>query len=219
LRQLSALEKYRGGMVAYFLNRDLAEYQEIGPVRQVLETCQELHTLFINRPAPLPSPEWRAYEFKKMQLAIKVNEAARQFEVVFGLDVFGADITPVCFLAHSVSSAKHKPMMAQMTKTGARVFGPHTAIQVILEMTGASIVDRIRRCDNPGCHKWIMVTNAKRVTCSDACRFAKYQIQKNSRANDMRRSRELHKNHPHLKRQSSTRPAKTAKRKTHKGKP
>jgi hypothetical protein len=62
-------------------------------------------------------------------------------------------------------------------------------------------VDRIRQCENPNCRKWIMVTSTKRVTCSAACRFAKYQMQKGSRANDMRRSRELHKNHPQLKKQ------------------
>jgi hypothetical protein len=199
--------------LAYFLNRDLDEYKEIG---QILEGCQELHALYTKRPPPFPSPEWRAYELKQLSLASKITEVLRHFEIFLGLEVSELGISTVYFPAFPISSAK-KAVIAQFTKTGARVFGPHTAVQVILEMTGAGIIDRIRRCDNPGCHKWIMVTNSKRITCSDACRFEKYKKQKDSRANDMRRSRDVHKNHPHVKRQSSTRPTKTAKRK--RGKP
>jgi hypothetical protein len=204
LRQLSPVEKQRGELLAYFLNRDLAENQEVG---QILQSCQELHALHANRPAPFPSPERRAYELRKIELASRVNEASRRFEVVFGLDPLGPDITPVCFLAHPASPAQRKPVLSQWTTTGVRVFGPHTAIQVILEMTGAGIIDRIRRCDNPDCGKWIMATNTKRVTCNDACRFAKYQQQPGSRANDMRRSRKLHKGNLNLKKQGRTRKA------------
>jgi hypothetical protein len=210
LRQLSPLEKYRGELLAYFLNRGLVEHPEIG---QILQSCQELHTLYTHRPAPLPSSERRAYELKQRSLASKINEALRRFEIVLGLEVSELGLSIVSFLAHPVSPAKHKAVIAQFTKSGVRAFGPHTAVQVILEMTGAGSIDRIRQCENPNCRKWLMVTNTKRVTCSDDCRFAKYQMKKDSRANDMWKSRELHKNHPHVKRQSSVRPAMTAKRK------
>ncbi len=205
MRQLSPLEKYRGELLAYFLNGDLGENQEIG---QLLESCQGLHAIYTHRPAPLPSPEWRAYELKTMSLRGKIGQLLRGFEIVLGVEVSELGISAVWQQARPIPS-KPNVVLAQWTKTGPRTFNP---VQVILEMTASGIVDRIRRCDNPGCHKWIMVTNSKRVTCSDACRFEKYKKQKGSRANDMRQSRELHKNHPHVKRQSGTRPAKTAKK-------
>jgi hypothetical protein len=198
LRQLTPLEKYRGELLAYFLNRDLVEHPEIG---QILQSCQELHTLYTHRPAPLPSSERRAYELKQLSLASKITEALRQFEIFLGLEVSEQlGISTVWYPARPISS-KHKAVIAQFTKSGARAFGPHTAVQVILEMTGAGSIDRIRQCGNPNCRKWIMVTSTKRLTCSDDCRFAKYQMLKDSRANDMWKSRELHKNDPQLKKQ------------------
>jgi hypothetical protein len=201
LERLSPLEKQRGELLAYFLNRDLDEYQEIG---RILQSCQELHALYTKRPPPFPSPEWRAYELKQLSLASEITKALRQFEVVLGLEVSELGISTVYFPAFPVS-AKQKAVISQFTKTGARVFGPHTAVQVILEMTGAGTVDRIRRCENPNCCKWIMATSAKRVTCNDACRFEKFKMQPGSRANDMRRSRETHKNNPQLKKQKGRR--------------
>jgi hypothetical protein len=202
LKRLTPLEKHRGELLAYFLNRDLDEYERIG---QILQGCHELHALYTKRPPPFPSPEWRAYELKQLSLASKITEVLRHFEIFLGLEVSELGISTVYFPAFPVSSAKQKAAIAQFTKSGVRVFGPHTAVQVILEMTGAGTVDRIRRCENPNCHKWIMVTSTKRVTCSDACRSAKYQIQKSSRANDMRRSRDVHKKNPQLKKQRGRR--------------
>jgi len=181
----------------------LDEYEEIG---QILQGSQELHALYIKRPPPFPSPERRAYELRQLSLARTITEVLRHFQIVLGLEVSELGISTVYFPAFPISSVKQKAVIAQFSKSGVRVFGPHTAVQVILEMTGAGIVDRIRQCENPTCQKWIMVTSLKRVTCSDACRFAKYQMQKGSRANDMRKSRELHKSHPQLKRRKGQRP-------------
>lgn len=178
------------------------EHPEIG---QILQSCQELHTLYTHRPAPLPSPERNAYQVKELSLAARIGQALRGFEIVLGVEVSEQlGISTIWYPARPAISSKHKAVIAQFTKSGARAFGPHTAVQVILEMTVAGTVDRIRQCENPDCHKWIMVTSTKRVTCSDACRFAKYKVQKGSRANDMRQSRKVHKDHPQLKRQSST---------------
>jgi hypothetical protein len=202
LKRLTPLEKYRGELLAYFLNRDLDEHKEIG---QILASCQELHALYTKRPVPFPSPERRAYELKQRSLASKINEVLRQFEIVLGVEVSEPGLSTVWFPARTVSSAKPKAVIAQFTKSGIiRAFVPGSAIQVILEMTVAGTIDRIRRCENPKCHKWLMVASTKRVTCSDACRFAKYQAQKGSRANDMARSRKAHKDHPNLKRQKRT---------------
>lgn len=201
MKQLTPLEKYRGCLLAYFLNRDLDEHKEIG---QILEGCQELHALYTKRPPPFPSPERRAYELKQLSLASKITEALRQFEIFLGLEVSELGILTVYFPAHPVSSAKQKAVIAQFTKSGVRVFGPHTAVQVILEMTGAGTVDRIRQCENPDCHKWIMAVTGKKVVCDDACRFAKYVAKHGSRANDMARSRKLHRQNPNLKRQKRT---------------
>jgi hypothetical protein len=196
LRQLTPIEKQRGSLLAYFLNRDLGEYREIG---QILEGCQELHALYTKRPQPFPSHEWRAYELKQRSLASKITEALRQFEVFLGLEVSELGISTVYFPAFPVRS--RKAVIAQFTKSGIRAFGPHTAVQVILEMTGAGTVDRIRQCENPNCRKWLMVTSKNRVTCNDACRSAKYQLKKGSRANYMRNLRKVHKDHPQLKNQ------------------
>ena len=200
MRQLSPLEKYRGGLLAYFLNRDLGEHQDIG---QILQFCQELHTLYTHRPPPLPSPERHAYQLKELSLARKIGQALRGFEIVLGVEVSEQlGISTVWYPAGAVSNGKQKTVIAQFTKSGeVRAFGPHTAVQVILEMTCVGTVDRIRQCENPDCRKWLMVTNTKRTTCNDACRTAKFEMQKGSRANDMRKSRELHKKHPQLKNQ------------------
>lgn len=194
MRQLTPLEKDRGRLLAHFLNRDLAENKEIG---QILESCQELHAIYTHRPAPLPSPEWRAYELKRLSLQGRIGQLMRGFEIVLGVEVSELGISTVWQLARPIPS-KHKAVIAQWTKTGARKFNP---VQTILEMTASGIVDRIRQCENPNCRKWLMATSSNRVTCSDACRSAKYQLKKGSRANDMRRSRELHKKHPQLKKQ------------------
>ena len=199
MKRLSPLEKYRGELLAYFLNRDLDKHKEIG---QILQSCQELHALYTHRPAPLPSPERRAYELKQRSLASKITEALRQFEIFLGLEVSELGISTVYFLAHPVRSAKQKAVIAYFTKSGVRAFGPHSAVQVILEMTGAGTVDRIRRCEN--CQKWLMAISGKKVVCDDACRFAKYVAKHGSRANDMARSRKLHRENPNLKRQKRT---------------
>jgi hypothetical protein len=194
LKSLSPLEKQRGELLAYFLNRDLDENREIG---EILQSCQELHALYTKRPAPLQTPERMAYQAKELSLVGRIGQLLCGFEIVLGVEVSELGISTVWRLARPISS-KNKAVIAQFTKTGARTFNP---VQVILEMTASGIVDRIRRCENPNCRKWIMVTSTKRVTCSDACRFEKFKMQPRSRANDMRRSRETHKNHPQLKRQ------------------
>jgi hypothetical protein len=149
----------------------------------------------------------------ELSLVARIGQGLRGFEIVLGVEVSEQlGISTVWYPARPANSSKQKAVIAQFTRSGIGAFGPHTAIQAILEMTGAGIIDRIRRCGNPGCLKWIMVTNSKRITCSDACRFAKYQVQEGSRANDMRKSRELHKNHPHVKRQRTARPTKAAKK-------
>lgn len=50
-----------------------------------------------------------------------------------------------------------------------------TSRRIVLEMAACGTIDRVRQCENPKCRKWIMVTSTNRVTCSDACRFAKYE--------------------------------------------
>ena len=203
MRQLTPLEKQRGELLAYFLNRDLDDYEEIG---QILQGSQELHALYIKRPPPFPSPERRTYELRQLSLGRTITEVLGHFQIVLGLEVSELGISTVYFPAFPVRSANQKAVLVQFTKSGVRAFGPHTAVQVILEMTGAGIIDRIRQCENPTCHKWIMVTSLKRVTCDDACRFAKYKMQKGSRANDMQKSRKVHKDNPQLKKQKGRKP-------------
>ena len=209
MRQLTPLEKQRGEQLAQFLNGELDEHEEIG---RLLECCQQVYSLYVKRPPLSQSPERIAYERQQATLLTKVNHLFLcKFEVVPRLEASEQGLANAWSSVQALSPAMEQKIRA--FKSHLQPIGPHTAVQVILEMTVAGSIDRIRQCENPTCRKWIMVTSTKRVTCSDACRFAKYQMQKGSRANDMRQSRELHKNHPHVKRQSSTRPARTAKRK------
>lgn len=197
MRQLSELEKQRGRLLAHFLNRDLGEYKEVGAV---LDGCRELLALYNSRPPAYPSPERRTYEMKQWALAGKVNAALRRFQIVLGVEVSELGLQPVYYLARPI---RQKTVLAYITRTGARAFGPHSAVQTILEMMQAGTLGYIRQCENPECRKWLMVTSAKRTTCNDACRFAKFQMQKGSRANYMRENRKVHKNQPQLKKQRS----------------
>jgi hypothetical protein len=208
LRQLSPLEKYRGEQLAQFLNGEWDKCERIG---ELLGWCQQVYSLYRNRPPLSRSAERTAYERQQATLLTKINHLVLdKFAVVphlvaseQGLQNLWSSVEPLSpEIAQAIRAFKSNP----------QPIGPHSAVMIILEMTGAGTVDRIRRCDNPDCLKWIMVTNSKRVTCSDVCRFEKYKKQKGSRANDMRQSRKLHKSHPHLKKQSSKRPAKTAKK-------
>jgi len=194
LGHLTPIEKQRGELLAHFLNENLADQREIG---QILESCQELHALYIHRPAPLPSPERYAYQLKELSLVGRIGQLLRGFEIVLGLEASELGISTVWQLARPIPS-KHKAVIAQFTKTGARTFNP---VQVILEMTASGIVDRIRRCENPGCEKWIMAVSAKKITCDGVCRFAKYAAKRGSRANDMAKIRKLHRENPNLKKQ------------------
>lgn len=194
MRQLTPLEKERGSLLAYFLNRDLGEHQEIG---QILESCQELHANYTHRPEPFPSPERSAYELKQRSLVGRIGQLLRGFEIVLGIEVSELGISTVWQPARPMIS-KRNAGIVQFTKTGVRTFNP---VPVILEMTASGIVDRIRQCENPNCRKWLMVTSAKRVTCNDACRYAKFKMQPGSRANYMRKNRKVHKDNPQLKTQ------------------
>jgi hypothetical protein len=207
LRQLSPLEKNRGEQLAQFLNGTLDKY---GQISELLEWCQQLRGFYENRPPLTRSPERIAYERQRATLLTHINKLVLcKYQVIPRLDASEQGLAIGWEAVLPVPPEEVQALRA--FKSDIQPISSLSAVMVIIEMTVSGTVDRIRRCDNPGCHKWIMVTNSKRVTCSDACRFAKYQ-QKSSRANDMRKSRELHKNHPHVKRQSSTRPTKAAKK-------
>lgn len=187
MRQLSPLEKQRGELLAQFLNSDMDEYGKIG---ELVEWCQELHSLYVKRPPLSQSPERLAYERQRGTLQTRVNnQVLYKFTATPRLDVSEQGLA-----IGWVSRQPFSPAMEQ-------AIGPYSAVYIVLEMTTAGTVNRIRRCENPDCGKWMMVTSTKRLTCSDDCRFAKYQNQKGSRANDMRKSRKLHKDHPQLKKQ------------------
>ena len=195
MRQLSALEKQRGEQLAQFLKGELNEYDEIG---ELLEWCQQVYSLYVKRPPLSKSPDRIAYEQERATLLNQINRLVLcKYQAVPRLEVSEQGVAGVWEAVQPLSPAELKVL--SVFGSGLEPITAHRAVHIILEMTTAGTVDRIRRCENPGCRKWIMVTSTKRVTCSDACRFAKYQLQKGSRANDMRASREVHKNHPQLK--------------------
>lgn len=201
MRQLLPLEKLRGEQLAQFLNGELGEQEEIG---RLLEWCQEAHSLYDERPPLSRSPKRIAYERQQATLLTKINQLVLyKFAVVPRLEISETGIANCWSSVQPLSPAMLQAIRA--FKSDPQPIGPHSAVQIIVEMTVAGTVNRIRRCENPNCQKWMMVTSLKRQTCSDACRFQKYEMQKGSRANYMRELRETHKNHPNLKRQKGGR--------------
>ena len=102
------LEKQRGELLAYFLNRDLGENKEIG---QILEGCQEMLALHTKRPPLFPSPERRAYELKQLSLVGRVSQLLRGFEIVLGVEASELGISTVWHLARPIPS-KQKSVIA-----------------------------------------------------------------------------------------------------------
>jgi hypothetical protein len=209
LKRLSPLERQRGEQLAQFLNGELERHTEIG---RLLDWCQQVFALYRKRPPLSQSPERIAYERHLATLLTNVNhQVLYKFEVVPRLEASEQGLATGWSSVQPLHPAEVQRLRA--FKSGLAPITAHSAVHIILEMTSAATIDRIRQCENPDCRKWLMVTSTKRVTCNDACRFAKFQMQKGSRANDMRKSRKFHKDHPNVKRQTTTRPAKTAKRK------
>lgn len=197
MRQLTPIEKQRGEQLAQFLNSDMDKYGEVG---ELLESCQQVHSLYEKRPPLSPSPERVAYEQQQGTLLSGINRRVLcKYQVIprlvaseQGLAMGWESVQP---LAPEVVQA------LRAFKSGIAPITAHSAVHIVLDMTTAGMVDRIRRCENPDCGKWMMVTSTKRLTCSDACRFEKYQMQKGSRANYVRELRKFHKKHPQLKKQ------------------
>ena len=200
MKRLSPLEKLRGEQLAQFLNGQMDEHEEIG---QLLECCQQVYSLYVKRPPLSQSPERIAYERQQAILLTKVNHLFLcKFEVVPRLEASEQGLANAWSSVQPLSPAMEQAIRA--FKSHPQPIGPHSAVQVILEMTVAGTVDRIRQCENPNCRKWIMAVTGKKVVCDDACRFAKYVAKHGSRANDMAKSRKLHRQNPNLKRQKRT---------------
>jgi hypothetical protein len=197
LKHLSPLEKQRGEQLAQFLNGELDVYEEIG---ELLEWCQQVYSLYGKRPPLSRSQERLAYEREQATLLTRINRLVLcKYQAVPRLEASEQGLANVWERVEPLSPAEMKAL--SVFKSGLEPITAHRAVHIILEMTTAGTLDRIRQCENPNCRKWIMVTSTKRVTCSDACRFEKFKMQPGSRANDMRSSRDVHKNHPQLKKQ------------------
>jgi hypothetical protein len=200
LKRLTPLEKQRGEQLAQFLNGAQDEHEEIG---RLLEWCQQVYSLYVKRPPLSQSPERIAYERQQATLLTKVNHLVLcKFEVVPRLEASERGLASVWSSVQPLSPAMVQAIRA--FKSDPPPIGPHSAVQIILEMTVTGTIDRIRQCENPNCRKWIMAITGKKVVCDDACRFAKYAAKQGSRANDMAKSRKVHKDHPNLKRQKRT---------------
>ncbi len=197
LRQLTPLEKKRGELLAQFLNGEVLGRPET-KYEEILGWCQEVHALYENRPPLTRSPERIAYERQRATLLTHINRLVLcKYQVIPRLDASEQGLAIGWEAVLPVPPEEVQALRA--FKSDIQPISSLSAVMVIIEMTASGTVDRIRQCENPNCRKWIMVTSTKRVTCSDACRFAKYQMQKGSRANEMRRSRKFHKDHPKLK--------------------
>jgi len=195
LRQLTPLEKQRGEQLAQFLNGALDKYGQIG---ELLEWCQQLRVLYENRPPLARSPERIAYEQQRATLLTRINRLVLcKYQVIPKLDASEQGLAIGWEAVRELAPEEVQALRA--FKSDPQPIGPHTAVMVIIEMTASGTVDRIRQCENPDCHKWIMVTSTKRVTCDAKCRFAKYAAKQGSRANDMAESRKAHRNNPNLK--------------------
>jgi len=214
LRPLSPLEKSRGEQLAQFLNGNLDKYGEIA---ELLEWCQQLRTLYENRPALARSPERIAYERKRATLLTHINKLVlNKYQVIPKLNASEQGLAIGWEAVRPVEPEEVQALRA--FKSDIEPITKHSAVLVILDMTAAGSIDRIRQCENPVCQKWLMALSAKKVTCDAACRFAKHAAKQGSRANDMARSRKLHRDNPNLKKQKRISDGKLGGRPPKKGK-
>ena len=211
MRHLTPIEKQRGEQLAQFLNGELDEYGKIG---ELLGWCQQVCSLYQKRPPLSRSPERIAYERQQGTLLTQINHLVLcKFEVVPYLKLSEQGLANLWSSVQPLSPAMVQALRA--FKSDPQPISPQSAVQIILEMAVAGSLARIRQCENPGCGKWIMAITGKKVTCDAACRFAKYAAKRGSRANDMARSRKLHRDNPNLKKQkriTGGRPPKKGKR-------
>ncbi|MGB2675997.1 MAG: hypothetical protein WAN12_02830 [Candidatus Acidiferrum sp.] len=197
MRQLTSLEKQRGEQLAQFLNGALDKYGQIG---ELLEWCRQLRVLYENRPPLARSPERVAYEQQRATLLTRINRLVLcKYQVIPRLDASEQGLAIGWEAVRALAPEEVQALRA--FKSDPQPIGPQSAVQIILEMTVAGSIARIRQCENPGCGKWIMAVSEKKVACDAVCRFAKYAAKQGSRANDMARSRKLHRDNPNLKKQ------------------
>ena len=198
MRRLTPIEKQRGEQLAQFLNGEVLGLPET-KYEDFLGWCQEVRSLYLKRPPLSRSQKRLAYERHQGTLRTEVNQFLRRFEVHPRLEAYESG------LASTWAAVKHVPpeiaRALRACKSGLEPITEHSAVHIILEMTVAGSIDRIRQCENPNCRKWIMALTGKKVVCDNACRFAKYAAKRDSRANDMARSRKLHQKNSHLKKQ------------------
>jgi hypothetical protein len=184
LKRLTPLQKEHGRLLAHFLNEDPDE------IDRIFQLCRKLE----EQPPEVPG----RVSLARQSLIGKINAEIRQaleFAIVPEFESFGLGLSIVWRPAHP---NRARLVLTQFT---GRVFGPHTAVQVIMEMTSSGILNRIRQCEIPNCRKWFMAVTTKKVVCSDACRFAKYQAKHGSRANYVAGLRKYHRDHPNAKTQ------------------
>lgn len=200
MRHLTPIEKQRGEQLAQFLNGELEGHGEIG---ELLGWCQQVYSLYQKRPPLSRSPERIAYERRQASLLTQINHLVLcKFEVVPYLKLSEQGLVNLWSAVKPLSRAMAQALRA--FKSNTPPISQHSAVQIIVEMTVAGSIDRIRQCENPNCRKWIMAVSRKKIVCDAVCRFAKFAAKPGSRANDMARSRKLHRENPNLKKQKRT---------------
>jgi hypothetical protein len=193
---LNTTQKEHGRLLAHFLNEDPDK------IARIFQLCRKLE----EQPPEVPG----RVSLARQSLIEKINAEIRQaleFAIVPEFEPFGLGLPIVWRPAHP---DRARLVLTQFT---GRVFGPHTALQVIMEMTSSGILYRIRQCEIPNCRRWFMAVTTKKVVCSDGCRFAKYQAKHGSRANYVAGLRKYHRDHPNAKKQKRSATRKKGRRK------
>jgi hypothetical protein len=157
-----------------FLNT-ASDPPEHAEVLRIFERCVELDDLRRTAPPlPVPMPPYPPDEIQehhtRKTLALRaVNKALRGFQFLpqlgDGLDGYRVDWIP-----GSIQTAAE---VERSLNAGDLPISSLGAVKIVLEMTEAGTLDRIRKC--PVCQRWFFAQTNKKAVCSDACRFQKFK--------------------------------------------
>jgi hypothetical protein len=157
-----------GYFLVGFLNtaNDRPEHAE---VLKILDLCKEIDE--IGKKADL-TDQASAY-FTRWPIALSaLNSALRGFQFVpLVVGVFPGSFG-VFWSSPDRRGFTPAEVERSITLAHAYPITSHGAVQMVLEMTEARTLDRIRKCF---CGQWFFAQTNKKAVCSDACRFQKFK--------------------------------------------
>lgn len=175
-------------------------------VAELLHCCQQLELLRYEGPLSvsyLESPEGIARELRKAQLLTTANDLLSDYRFRPSVSV-DYDITVLWLPTEpKVTKAQIDAWRDSDHKLEKAPIPEIAGIQIVLELAGSGLLDRIRQCpapnaERPGgvCGKWFYAARNKKVVCSEACRSRKYQADPQHKEEHVKNMRLYRKRNP-----------------------